>query len=480
MEFVIGMAGTGKTCNAAKSIGKAVVVSDNVEAKDIRRDIMTFEEFVIYIANQIGVDADIDVKAVDQAINTARTGHITSLSKTEFARYVEMFETSSYTADWIAPHVKRYKDALAGKRDFAAVLKDVNKALENKQTAERVAREIGRVVIDGFEDIHRERFKTLLLLKAAYDPFEVDAFYNDDTSIFMPIGTFGSFTAFAKAFKPRMRMMTQNFRIGEPLITVATKFARQNRFSSTKTYEPDNTSTHITLIDDKFDLQIPSGTIAVLGRTEEMAQELASEIGIQCVSFKDRKIPRNVAQFIQFAMKPTKSALASYLVTADGFGDKTINQILTSKTEINSLDVDVNKLVKAGVQRSKLREVFDTAQQFVKAVSAKDEKATAEILATLCDPKTARVVAQQVIAQNGTLDRSQFNVADSIHNVKGAEFDIVIIGYVKAGKFPYMSAMIEEERRIMYTALTRAKKHVFVVGNASSILYRELERMTQP
>ena len=63
----------------------------------------------------------------------------------------------------------------------------------------------------------------------------------------------------------------------------------------------------------------------------------------------------------------------------------------------------------------------------------------------------------------------------TIHAAKGAEFDTVFIPAVEENIFPNKKSIndgsIEEERRLMYVALTRAKKRVFITNAVSRLVY---------
>ena len=64
----------------------------------------------------------------------------------------------------------------------------------------------------------------------------------------------------------------------------------------------------------------------------------------------------------------------------------------------------------------------------------------------------------------------------TIHSVKGLEFDNVFITGLEEGLFPHMNAMnssseIEEERRLCYVAITRAREKLYITNSRSRILY---------
>ena len=64
----------------------------------------------------------------------------------------------------------------------------------------------------------------------------------------------------------------------------------------------------------------------------------------------------------------------------------------------------------------------------------------------------------------------------TMHAVKGLEFDYVFVVGVEEGLFPHLNSMesqeeLEEERRLCYVAITRAKKKLFIINSRSRLLY---------
>ncbi|MBR3804188.1 MAG: UvrD-helicase domain-containing protein [Clostridia bacterium] len=74
------------------------------------------------------------------------------------------------------------------------------------------------------------------------------------------------------------------------------------------------------------------------------------------------------------------------------------------------------------------------------------------------------------------LDEGNFVTVATIHSVKGLEFDTVFAVGLEEGVFPISRASdseeeLEEERRLMYVAITRAKKDLFISRSKSRYLY---------
>ena len=69
----------------------------------------------------------------------------------------------------------------------------------------------------------------------------------------------------------------------------------------------------------------------------------------------------------------------------------------------------------------------------------------------------------------------------TLHNTKGLEYNKVIITGLEQGVFPRedkTGADLEEERRLFYVGITRAKDELYVTSTASRILYGSLRMMT--
>lgn len=73
-------------------------------------------------------------------------------------------------------------------------------------------------------------------------------------------------------------------------------------------------------------------------------------------------------------------------------------------------------------------------------------------------------------------DNSERVTLMTMHAVKGLEFDYVFVAGFEEGLFPHINCMessdeLEEERRLCYVAITRAKKKLYLINARSRILY---------
>ena len=69
----------------------------------------------------------------------------------------------------------------------------------------------------------------------------------------------------------------------------------------------------------------------------------------------------------------------------------------------------------------------------------------------------------------------------TIHSAKGLEFPYVFLIGMEEGVFPsemskYSEADLEEERRLAYVGITRAKKELYISNSVSRMLYGRTQR----
>lgn len=83
-------------------------------------------------------------------------------------------------------------------------------------------------------------------------------------------------------------------------------------------------------------------------------------------------------------------------------------------------------------------------------------------------------------AQNEEPGKKEGLILSTIHGVKGLEFDVVFVVGLEEGILPHGNALknqdldknaIEEERRLFYVAITRAKNHLFITRTTKRYLY---------
>lgn len=88
-----------------------------------------------------------------------------------------------------------------------------------------------------------------------------------------------------------------------------------------------------------------------------------------------------------------------------------------------------------------------------------------------------------LVGDTDSMNSDDYVTIATVHAVKGLEFDNVFIVALEEGIFPTQRAIysgdIEEERRLMYVAITRARKRLFVLNARQRYRFGKSEPMTQ-
>lgn len=117
----------------------------------------------------------------------------------------------------------------------------------------------------------------------------------------------------------------------------------------------------------------------------------------------------------------------------------------------------------------------------------------AELIEYLCKKNDSVV---QIVQMLDKIDDAGVDLNDkqnifaefsTVHSSKGLEYDVVFVIDVVKGEFPGRGATsgreLEEERRLFYVAMTRAKKYLYVLyperGNEKSVFIKEMSKIVK-
>ena len=234
--------------------------------------------------------------------------------------------------------------------------------------------------------------------------------------------------------------------------------------------------------------------------------------------FFDRKEIKDLTAYLRIATNPldNEAVLRVMNVPRRGIGDKTIDTI-AKYAEVNELSVyeallDVESLPLNSGAKSRVKEFKDIIynlmidaqalpiSDFVKTVIERTnflsqfEESTEENESKKLNVSELvnSAIEFEKLNKEGTItdylgsitlssdlddfDASNFVSVATVHSVKGLEFDTVFIVGMDETIFPVSRASesneeLEEERRLMYVAITRAQKELYVTRAKSRYLY---------
>ena len=216
-----------------------------------------------------------------------------------------------------------------------------------------------------------------------------------------------------------------------------------------------------------------------------------SEALTRIINFPKRGIGAKTVEMLQNYAYENELSVYDALYDLDvlGFTGAT-KQKLDSFRELvkgwimESQDMPVDELVKKIVVETKMREAYAddsdesinkraNIEQFINSV---DEYCRLNKEATLTD------YLNQVTLASDTDDMDDGNYVSlaTIHSVKGLEFKCVFVCGMEENILPVSRAVgneddMEEERRLMYVAITRAMKRVYLTRSKSRYLYGKRE-----
>jgi DNA helicase-2/ATP-dependent DNA helicase PcrA len=156
--------------------------------------------------------------------------------------------------------------------------------------------------------------------------------------------------------------------------------------------------------------------------------------------------------------------------------------VLARVRELDSAGAGVDEMIEAVLEGSGMREALRAEGTF-EAQGCLDNLEELQRLALEADVETGEVdglaafleqVALQADADTVVDDRGKVTLM-TIHNAKGLEFDRVVITGLEEQLFPHQRSetpeAVEEERRLCYVGITRARRHLLLTHAESRALY---------
>ena len=217
-----------------------------------------------------------------------------------------------------------------------------------------------------------------------------------------------------------------------------------------------------------------------------------SEAALRIINFPKRGIGAKTVDTLQnYAFANETSVYDVLLFDLDelGFNSGTKEKLigfrdLIKELVVDSQDMPVNELTKKLVENTKMREAYadDSDESINKRANIEEFINSVDEYCKLNPEATLTDYLNQVTLSSDTdeMDDSDYVTLATIHSVKGLEFRCVFIVGLEDGSMPISRSMdseedMEEERRLMYVAITRAKERLYMTRSKSRYLYGKRE-----
>ena len=216
-----------------------------------------------------------------------------------------------------------------------------------------------------------------------------------------------------------------------------------------------------------------------------------SEAAVRIINFPKRGIGAKTVEALQNYAYENELSVYDALLDLDeiGFTAGTKQKLvdfrdLIKEWIIDSQDMPVNELVKKIISDTKMREAYadESDESINKLANIEEFINSVEEYCRLNDGATLTDYLNQVTLSSDTdeMDDSDYVTLATVHSVKGLEFKCVFICGLEENILPISRAVdndddMEEERRLMYVAITRAKERLFMTRSKSRYLYGKRE-----
>ena len=216
-----------------------------------------------------------------------------------------------------------------------------------------------------------------------------------------------------------------------------------------------------------------------------------SEAALRIINFPKRGIGAKTVDALQSYAFQEELSVYDALIDVDIIGftgatrEKLVNfRNLVKDWIIDSQDMPVNELVKKIIEDTKMREAYaDESDESINKRANIDEFINSVEEYCKLNPNTTLTdYLNQVTLSSDTdeMDDGNYVTLATVHAVKGLEFRCVFICGLEENILPVSRAVendedMEEERRLMYVAITRAKERLYLTRSKSRYLYGKRE-----
>jgi DNA helicase II / ATP-dependent DNA helicase PcrA len=418
----------------------------------------------------------------------------------------------------LVDYQERKKEANA--MDFDDMIVNFGKLLEIDDIRKEVSSQYKYILVDEYQDINHIQNKIIKLLNKGNNNLFVVGDANQ--AIYSWRGSDVRYIeGFQRHYlNSETLYITHNYRSDGEILKLAEHSINHNYDGRTKTkinaFLPSENKPTLHLTQDDFKQAdyiaetihrharkgVPYQEMAILLRTNFLTRVLEKVLRQHGIPYKllagfsffERKHIKDILAFLRFVENP-KDEMAFIRMAGlfDGLGDKTVEKLFAGFKEADyKLEglrkVKVTKRAKEGVDTllSILEEILDPNSISIEAMIShivkeyydsylkrteddyRERKKDLEYLYETANgyDKLSDFLSEMILDEVEQEEQGD-NVVNitTVHKAKGLEWDVVFLPYLNEGIFPSGRTLnqpegLEEERRLFYVAVTRARKHL--------------------
>ena len=404
---------------------------------------------------------------------------------------------------------------------------------ENKDILEKYQERFKYILIDEYQDTNEAQYTLTKLLASRYQNICVVG--DSDQAIYGFRGAnFKNILNFEKDYKLCKKIiLKKNYRSTKTILDAANSVIKNNKLRHPKElesvkddgekviyYRAKNGVDEINFVAgeiDKLKKNISLDEIVILYRTNAQSRLFEEE-------FLKRGIPYRIIGAINFYARREIKDLMAYLKVINnprdaisflrvintpkrGIGNKTIEEIITRSNDLGTSLFDAIESGKALTFKNMILEFIEESNHLsltelvdlvlnksgIKEELEKENSVESETrlenleefksITKAFEDKYGLISLPDFLYEVGLIsdnteitDSSNRVTLMTVHSVKGLEFNCVFITGLEEGLFPHVNAMnstheIEEERRLCYVAITRAREKLYLTNACTRVLY---------
>lgn len=441
----------------------------------------------------------------DTAKPMALMGRISKL-KSELKDATELITSDDLRERKFAALFDRYEEALKEQNafDFDDLIEKPVRILNNRsELKERYQDLFSHILVDEYQDINTAQYHLVRLLGERHS--NVTVVGDDSQAIYGFRGAdFRNFLNFHRDWPgATIIKLEQNYRSTGSIIKAASTVISKNKEQTPKqlwTANPDGEPITILAADDQDSEAAwiaseirqlrsayrvtrnagPEPSIAVLYRTNAQSRAIEQSLISENIPYKiygglkfyDRKEIKDVLAALRLAANSRDLASAERLQKSLGkrAGSPVIERMSGRGSDLPAAEL-INLFMESAKYKALLEKDFNNVEERLENIAELTNFAAGftsleEFLERAALLSSADAPANEAASRSVNQLTNPVNLM-TIHIAKGLEFDTVFIAGVNEGMLPHERSMtseaeVEEERRLMYVAMTRARAKLFI------------------
>ena len=372
--------------------------------------------------------------------------------------------------------------------DFDDLIEKTAKIFEtHPQVLTKYQNEFRYILVDEYQDVNPSQYKLVRLL--AQKHLNLSVVGDDAQSIYGFRGSdFRNFLNFEKDWpNAKIVKLEQNYRSAGNIITAASAVIKNNKFQKPKDLWTENPAGSLIKVIGAGDAEeeaefiaqtiekLNNSSTSVLYRTNAQSRSIEQEFIVRQIPYKifgglkfyERKEVKDIVAALRIAFNPKDSLSAERI--SKTFTKDTANRLNEELPRLGK-ELTILELINFFLENSNYFEYLDKHHKN----SKERQENVNELISFASEFKDLGGFLERVsLLQSAdspakrSMVNGQMSVVNlmSVHLAKGLEFDNVFVIGCNEGLLPHQMSYgsqdeIEEERRLMYVAMTRAKKEL--------------------